>query len=52
MVKFLNFLESLFYTKYKQTKSSDQERENILKLLQWGNYSEVNNSSLNNLDKS
>lgn len=51
MMKFLYFLESLFYKKYKQSQSSEQQKDNILKLLQWGNYSEVNNHSLTRFKK-
>lgn len=50
-MKFLNFLESFFYRKYKHNQNIDQHKENIFKLLQWGNYSEVNNDSLSNLEK-
>jgi len=47
MIKFLNFIEVLFFKQKekKEDNSKKNKHKNIMKLLQWGNYSEVSHNS-------
>lgn len=44
-MKLLNFIDSFFCTTSTNKKGDNEQQENIVKLLQWGNYSEVNHNS-------